>query len=242
MAAMFIRPQNMWNFDETGFIVGKGKPEAVVTAYPKASKSVSSLSSRESITVVETINAEGEIIPPLLIPKGQVHLEEWYRHIKDEDWLVAPASNGFITDEIAFEWLQHFQHYSKPEKPWQWRLLFMDSHITHMTMEFVDYCEDHRIRPYRFPAHSTHFMQPLDGVPFQQYKHIHGRVVSEVARLGGFDFNKNDFFEELRDIRIKTFRLLHEQFGTVGKNEAFGRIILRLFLIKCLHRKKHLKQ
>jgi hypothetical protein len=81
----------------------------------------------------------------------------------------------------------------------------MDSHITHMNMEFVNYCEDHRIRPYRFPAHSTHFMQPLDGVPFQQYKHIHGRVVNDVACLGGFDFNKNDFFEELSDIRIKTF-------------------------------------
>ena len=76
----------MWNFDETGFIVGKRKPEAVVTAYPKASKSVSSLSSRESITVVEAINAEGKIIPLLLITKGQVHLDEWYQHIKDEDW------------------------------------------------------------------------------------------------------------------------------------------------------------
>jgi hypothetical protein len=72
-------------------------------------------------------------------------------------------------------------------------------------MEFVNYCKDHYIRPYRFPTHSTHFMQPLDGVPFQQYKHIHGRVINEVARLGGFDFNKNNFFEELRDIQIKTF-------------------------------------
>lgn len=76
-----------------------------------------------------------------------------------------------------------------------------------MTMEFIDYCEDHRICPYRFPTHSTHFMQPLDGVPFQQYKHIHRRVVNDVARLGGFGFNKNDFFEELRDIRIKTFTI-----------------------------------
>ncbi|EED14418.1 conserved hypothetical protein [Talaromyces stipitatus ATCC 10500] len=41
-------------------------------------------------------------------------------------------------------------------------------------------------------------------MPFQQYKHVHGRVVNKIARLGGFDFDKNDFFE-LRDIRIKTF-------------------------------------
>ena len=73
----------------------------------------------------------------------------------------------------------------------------MDSHITHLTMPFVLYCETYKIRPFRFPAHATHFLQPLDGVLFQQYKHIHGRVVNEVARLGGFDFDKNDFFEEL---------------------------------------------
>jgi hypothetical protein len=27
--------------------------------------------------------------------------------MKDEDWLVVPASNGFIIDEIAFKWLQY---------------------------------------------------------------------------------------------------------------------------------------
>ncbi|EED23387.1 conserved hypothetical protein [Talaromyces stipitatus ATCC 10500] len=200
-----IRPQNLWNFDETGFIVGQGKDEAVVTAYPKTSKRVSSLSSRESITVVEGINAEGKIIPPLLIPKGKVHLEEWYRHIKDDDWLVAPASNGFITDEIAFEWLQHFDHFSRPGAFPDWRLILIDNHTTHLTIQFVQYCEIWHIRPFRFPPHSTHFLQPLDGVPFQQYKHVHGRVVNKIARLGGFDFDKNDFFEELRDIRIRTF-------------------------------------
>ncbi|EED14752.1 conserved hypothetical protein [Talaromyces stipitatus ATCC 10500] len=162
------------------------------------------LSSRESITVVEAINAEGKIIPPLLIPKGENHMEEWYRHIQDDEWLIAPAKNGFITDEIAFEWLQHFQHYSKPDWSSEWRLLLMDSHATHLTIQFVQYCEIYHIRPFRFP-HSMHFLQPLDGMPFQQYKHVHGRVVNKVARLGGFDFNKNDFFEELRDIRIKTF-------------------------------------
>jgi hypothetical protein len=87
-----IKPQYLWNFDEAGFIVGQGKDEAVVTAYPKTSKRVSSPTSRESITVVEAINAEGKIIPPLLIPQGKVHLEEWYKHIKDDNWLLTPAA------------------------------------------------------------------------------------------------------------------------------------------------------
>jgi hypothetical protein len=51
----------------------------VVTAYTKTSKRISSLSSRESLTVVKAINTEGKIIPPLIIPKGAVHMEEWYK-------------------------------------------------------------------------------------------------------------------------------------------------------------------
>jgi hypothetical protein len=31
--------------------------------------------------VVEAINAEGKIISPLIILKGAVHMEEWYKHI-----------------------------------------------------------------------------------------------------------------------------------------------------------------
>lgn len=42
-------------------------------------------------------------------------------------------------------------------------------------------------------------------MPFQQYKHVHGRVVNGVTRLTGFDFDKNYFFEELHDIRLTTF-------------------------------------
>jgi hypothetical protein len=75
----------MYNFDETGFIVGRGKDEAVVTAHIKMLKRIASNSSQESITVIECINAKGTVIPPLLVPKGEKHMEEWYRHIKDED-------------------------------------------------------------------------------------------------------------------------------------------------------------
>lgn len=42
-------------------------------------------------------------------------------------------------------------------------------------------------------------------MPFQQYKRVHGRVVNGVTPLTGFDFDENYFFEELRDIRLKTF-------------------------------------
>jgi DDE superfamily endonuclease len=116
-------------------LLDKEKTKQWLQLIQKHQKEFPVLSSRESITVVETINAEGKIIPPLLIPKGKVHLEEWYRHIQDEEWLIAPASNGFITDEIAFEWLQDFEHYSRHSLK-EWWLLLMDNHKTHFTLQF----------------------------------------------------------------------------------------------------------
>lgn len=197
-----VGPENLWNFDETGFVIGQGKKEAVVTAHIRSAKRIASNSSRESITIVECVNAEGKVIPPLIIPKGERHMEEWYNHIKDDDWLIAPAANGFITDEIAFEWLQHFNIHTMNK---YWRILFMDNHKTHATYEFLEYCEQECIQVVNFPAHSTHLLQPLDGIPFQQYKQFHGKAVNNLSRLGNFKFDKNDFFEALGHIREQTF-------------------------------------
>lgn len=102
----------------------------------------------------------------------------------------------------------------------------MDHHTTHLTMQFVEYAQIIRICPFRFPAHSTHLLQPLGGVPFQQYKHLYGRVVNEVARLG-FAFNKNDFCEGLYDIRIETFT--QHKFAMAGECAGFGLIIRSLY-------------
>jgi hypothetical protein len=64
-------------------------------------------------------------------------MEEWYRHIKDEDWLIAPASNGFITDEIVYEWLQHFDAYTDDRG--NWRLLLIDNYETYCIIKFFQY-------------------------------------------------------------------------------------------------------
>lgn len=72
-------------------------------------------------------------------------------------------------------------------------------------MQFVKYYESYYIQLFQFITHSTHFLQPLDRVLFQQYKHIHKRVINKVIYLSSFDFNKNNFFNKLYDIQLKTF-------------------------------------
>lgn len=82
----------------------------------------------------------------------------------------------------------------------------MDNHGSHLTHEFLEWCQQHRILLYSFPPHSTHFLQPLDGKPFQQYKHYHGEAVNEAARALYPSFGKVEFLQHLPKIRQKAFK------------------------------------
>ena len=53
----------------------------------------------------------------------------------------------------------------------EWRMLILDGHGSHLTMEFMDYCWDHKIVPFLLPPHLTHLLQPCDVGIFQPIKH-----------------------------------------------------------------------
>ena len=72
------------------------------------------------------------------------------------------SKNGFITDKLAMEFLDHFIQYTGagPDQPW--KMLLFDNHGSHRTPQFVlKYVYNH-IVPRSFQAHLTHVMQPLD--------------------------------------------------------------------------------
>lgn len=204
-----ISPKNIYNFDETGFQLGQGKSQKVVTANPiQASRGIGSGEINESLTAIECISADGAVIPPYIIFKGKYHLERWYQSPNlPDDYRVATTPKGYITDEIAFDWLHHFDKYTTPRlSSGQSRLLFMDGHGSHLTYEFIQYCEDQKIILYCFLPHTTHLVQPLDGQPFQVYKHYFRKKNNENAQWGVPATDKADFLRDLPEIRLQTFK------------------------------------
>jgi hypothetical protein len=213
-----ITPKNYWNFDESGFQIGQGGDEQVVTKYPETLRTIASSSSKELVTVIEGINAAGNAIPPFLIFTGKVILENWFQYLTEDEWKVTITDTGFSNDEIAFEWLQYFNQHTKEQAGNEWRLLIMDNHNAHLTREFLDYCLKYKIVPFRFPAHTTHLLQPLDGMPFLHYKRIHRRSINEQAHLGGFFYDKIDFCANIARVRAEalTPRVIRSGFSKRG--------------------------
>jgi hypothetical protein len=75
IAKYSIRSDDIWNFDETGFMMGLLQSGMVVTGSERQGRPKSvQPGNREWITVIPAINAEGQSIPPFIIGSGQYHL------------------------------------------------------------------------------------------------------------------------------------------------------------------------
>ncbi|EED23051.1 hypothetical protein TSTA_065110 [Talaromyces stipitatus ATCC 10500] len=53
-------------------------------------------------------NPAGNVVPPLVIIAGKNHLEEWYHHLPEEDYIVAFSEKGFLNADLIYEWLHNF--------------------------------------------------------------------------------------------------------------------------------------
>lgn len=76
---------------------------------------------------------------------------------------------GYTDGELAMKLLEHFNKQTK-DKNEHYRLLFLDSHISHCSLELAHFCQDHQIIAITYPPHCTHELQGLDTVTFAAMK------------------------------------------------------------------------
>ncbi|KAI8648953.1 HTH CENPB-type domain-containing protein [Fusarium sp. Ph1] len=142
-----IRSDDIWNFDETGFLMGMIASGMVVTGAERRGRPKSiQPGSREWITVIQAINAEGQAIQPFIIGAGQYHLANWYRESNlPGDWTIATSQNGWTDNETGLEWLKHFDRCTIKRSNSRYRLLVLDGHESHHSVDFERYCEENKI-------------------------------------------------------------------------------------------------
>jgi hypothetical protein len=160
-------------FDETGFRIGEGKTEKVVSARGNSSNSTGGQA--ESLTGIECVSADGWVIPPWFLVKGRYHIESWFIESNlPDNYTIVPTPNGWTDEIVSFAWLQIFDEFTSFRvKKGEYRLLLMDNHSSHLTYDFIEFCWQKRIIPYCFIPHTTHGCQPLDDTPFQVLKHYY---------------------------------------------------------------------
>jgi hypothetical protein len=196
IAKYSIRSDDMWNFDETGFMMGIIQSGMVVTGSERQGRPKSvQLGNREWITAIPAINAEGQSIPPFIIGSGQYHLANWYRESNlPADWVIATSQNGWTNNELGLKWLKHFDRSTAKRSVSLYRLLVLDGHESHHSVDFERYCQDHKIITLCMPAHASHLLQPLDVGCFSVLKNAYGREIEHLIRCSITHISKTEFF------------------------------------------------
>ena len=112
---------------------------------------------------MESISAISKTTDPMMIILGQQMKEKHFLKGLNDSVRIAVSESRYTNDVLSFEWLKHFDVQTRPPNG-EWRMLVMDSHGSHLTIEFVDYCyrPDVKISVFLLPAHSTHILQLLD--------------------------------------------------------------------------------
>ena len=175
---------DVYNFDEAGFMMGKITQQLVVTGSerrgrPKAIQP----GDREWVTVIAAINAAGWSVPPFLIFAGKYHLSAWYEEAEiPRDWAFGVSDNGWTNNELGVDWLKHFNAYTKARTVGARRLLILDGHESHHSLEFQDLCKENDIYTLCMPPHSSHLLQPLDVGCFSPLKRAYSREVESLMR------------------------------------------------------------
>jgi hypothetical protein len=96
-----IHESDIWNFDETGFNIGIGRDQWIVTCEFKKPLYRGSNTNREYATVVEAVNATGDIIPPFIILSGQCILRGWFNTI-DFTSYIGVSETGYMNDLLTY--------------------------------------------------------------------------------------------------------------------------------------------
>ncbi len=189
-----IQRRDIYNMDEKGLALGQiGSEQVVCSKYTKNPR-VKEPTNTEWVSLLECILIDGDLLPPFIIFKAKVQMEEWAK-LLSKGGKICISDKGWTNNTLGFEWLkQVFNPYTKARQKGAYRMLILDGHKSHLTTEVIQLCVSEKIILTCLPAHTTHMLQPLDVSFFQPLAKNYKRDLTENFRdLKAVAVTKNDF-------------------------------------------------
>jgi hypothetical protein len=201
-------PRDVYNFDESPIRLGQGGSQKKITAVENKEISAGKNTNRDSLTIAEAISASGDFAAPVIILPGVELLEKWTKARLPGRFLLTTSPAGYITDELFYDWLINiFGPASKKLQLGAKRLLLLDGHTTHLTIEVWEYCKEENIILFTTPPHLTHLVQPLDVGVFGPWKKNYRDAIDQSYQTGCTNFDKLEFLDSIYAIRKRTFKV-----------------------------------
>ena len=95
------------------------------------------------------------------------------------DKSITTSRNGWTDQDIAVDYLRVFDDQTREKAGGRTRVLFLDGHTSHDSLELVDSAREKNIKILAYPSHTTHVLQGLDVVCFARLKEKHAQKIHE---------------------------------------------------------------
>ncbi|VDI06610.1 Hypothetical predicted protein [Mytilus galloprovincialis] len=201
-----MSPTEIWNMDETNLNM-EHRPVKVLASVGARSVPGRTGNTREGVTVLPCVNTAGEKNPPLLIVRGKT--ERFLRSFNTHEgppsakWTYQPK--GWMIDSIGVEWFREIVLPNCGTKRPQ--LIILDSHHSHETLGLLELAQENNIMIMTMPAHTTHYLCPLDRCVFGPFKREYDAVCSEFMSTNTDNIvNKLSFAKLMRTAYDKSFK------------------------------------
>jgi hypothetical protein len=237
-----VEVENTYNMDEKGFMIGTTtRTKHVFSRRMWEKKEVRETlqdGNRAWVTLLACVCGDGSALPPgLLYESANSSIQSsWVEEIKPgaHSVLVSSSPTGWTNNEIGLAWLkQVFNRFTKAKARRKYRLLILDGHGSHVTMDFLDYCDRNKIIPAILPPHSTHTLQPLDVVMFKPLSTAYSKELTTYLHNGQglAGIKKGDFFHLFWKAWASTFTqaLILRSFEATGIAPLQPNVILQRF-------------
>jgi hypothetical protein len=131
-------------------------------------------------------------------------------------------------------WLEQlFDRETRKKARRKWRLLILDGHGSHVTMDFISFCDANKILLMVFPPHATHSLQPLDVVMFAPLSSAYSKELIYYLHCsqGLLSVKKGDFFTLFWAAWVSSFKeeTVLQSFKTTGIYPMDAEVILKRF-------------
>ena len=83
----------------------------------------------------------------------------------------------------------------------EYRLLIVDGHASHISTEFIKFCNERKIILLCLPLHTTHMLQPLDVSVFGPLSREYKKQLEVVTRFNVCSVDKVDFLKIIQKAR-----------------------------------------
>ncbi|KAI1001436.1 hypothetical protein K3495_g6766 [Podosphaera aphanis] len=176
--------EDIYNFDETRYMIGMlNNGSRVIIPTDCEEVFIDNPSNRELVTATECCSIVYHV-PPMITHSGASHLRKYFSNDMNGNIFWTQSETGFVNDRLTLYWLNHSNKFIEKRTKDQYRMLISDGYGSHVTQDFINYCWEHKIRPYQLWPHTTHLCQPLDLVTFQTSKHFFRKALREEVFKG----------------------------------------------------------